>query len=76
MGKRMTLGPDSEGRDLCDLLRERLSVPEGVKWFEVRFSGGEPISVKCEYLPTALPLEPEEPDEEMPLAPNHRGLDG
>lgn len=66
-----------EGKDLCDLLRERLSIPDSVKWFEVRFAAGEPVLVRCEYHPEALPLAPEEPEAgDAPAAPGYGGLDG
>ncbi len=38
-----------KGRELCDLLRKELGVPEYTKSFEVRFALDEVISVKCEY---------------------------
>jgi hypothetical protein len=39
------------GKELMDLLRVELGIPEGVKWFEVRFALSEAISVKLEYTP-------------------------
>lgn len=42
-----------KGKELCDLLRRELGLPETVRWFEVRFSTDEPVSVKCDYLPRA-----------------------
>lgn len=42
-----------KGKELCELLRRELGLPETVRWFEVRFSRDEPISVKCDFLPRA-----------------------
>lgn len=42
-----------KGKELCDLLRRELGLPETVRWFEVRFCMEEPVSVKCDYLPRA-----------------------
>ena len=69
---------EGDGKDLCDLLRERLSIPDSVKWFEVRFAAAEPVTVRCEYTAEALPLPPEEPEPGDAPAPsqNYGGLDG
>lgn len=32
-----------------ETLRKMLNIPEHVKWFEVRVSVDEPITVKCEF---------------------------
>lgn len=66
---------EGEGGELCDLLRERLSIPRRAKWFEVRFAAGEPVTVRCEYMPEPQPL-PAEPGDEHAPEPNHGGLDG
>lgn len=39
----------NRARELSDLLRKELGIPENVKWFEVRFAVDETVSVKCEY---------------------------
>jgi len=44
------------GKQLQELLRDALQVPETVRSFEVRFAVGEIVTVKCEYFAT-------EPDE-------------
>jgi hypothetical protein len=40
-----------KGRELMELLRTELGIPDGVKWFEVRFAMSEAVSVKLEYTP-------------------------
>jgi hypothetical protein len=50
----MPLVPMSgRGKELCDMLRKELGVPDGVREFEVRFAMNEAISVRCKYLPNA-----------------------
>lgn len=71
----LLLPTGGEGKDLCDLMRERLGVPETARWFEVRFALGEPVTVRCEYHATQQPIPADEPDDE-PAPSNHRGLDG
>jgi hypothetical protein len=39
------------GKELCDMLREALSVPEGCRSFSVRFALNEVVAVTCEYMP-------------------------
>lgn len=39
------------GRELQKMLRERLGIPDRVRWFEVRFAMDEPVTVKCEFYP-------------------------
>jgi hypothetical protein len=39
------------GHELQKLLREKLNIPDRVRWFEVRFALNEPVSVKCEFYP-------------------------
>lgn len=46
------------GKELCDHLRKVLNIPEGVRWFEVRFAKDEAISVQCEYLPRQREEQP------------------
>lgn len=51
---RLPLVPtNGKGKELADLLRAELGIPEGVKWFEVRFAVSEAVSVKLEYTPRA-----------------------
>jgi hypothetical protein len=38
-----------KGKELQDLLRRELGIPESVKWFQVRFAMDELVSVTCEY---------------------------
>lgn len=40
-----------KGKELCDLLRAELSIPETASRFSVTFEIGELISVSCDYLP-------------------------
>ena len=39
------------GKELCDMLRKELGIPEGVQSFSVRFAMGDAITVECKYLP-------------------------
>lgn len=39
------------GKELIDLLRKELSIPEGVMSFEVRFAVNELVTVNCTYAP-------------------------
>ena len=39
------------GKELCDMLRKELDIPEGVQSFSVRFAMGEAVTVECKYLP-------------------------
>lgn len=39
------------GKELSEILIRELGIPDKTKWFEVRFALGEPVSVKCEFLP-------------------------
>jgi hypothetical protein len=39
------------GKELQDMLRKELGVPDGCRWFSVRFEVGEPVRVECEYTP-------------------------
>jgi hypothetical protein len=49
---RIAMGAHTgKGKELCDLLRRELSIPDGVKSFEVRFAVDEVITVRCEYVP-------------------------
>lgn len=41
------------GKELCDMLRAALKIPEHAKGFEVRFACGEFVTVRCEYMPKA-----------------------
>lgn len=40
-----------KGKEICDVLRRELRIPERARWFEVRFAVGEVVTIKCEYLP-------------------------
>lgn len=40
-----------KGKELQDLLRKELGIPEYVRWFEVRFAIDDPVIVRCEYTP-------------------------
>jgi hypothetical protein len=40
-----------KGRELADLLRRELGVPDNAISFEVRFALNEVVTVKCEYMP-------------------------
>lgn len=44
-------------KELADLLCKELGIPDGVRWFEVRFAVDECVSVKCEYCPKSQPVE-------------------
>ena len=69
------LSDSGEGAELRDLLMTALSVPPNATSFDVSFMGGQPVRVRCEYLPLAARethedlVEPEVPDA-------HRGLNG
>ena len=39
-----------KGKELQDLLRKELGIPDSVKWFQVRFAMDELVSVTCEYI--------------------------
>lgn len=39
------------GKELCDLLRKELRVPEGARSFEVKFHFDDVIRVTCDYMP-------------------------
>lgn len=38
------------GRELCDLLRRELNIPETAQWFQVRFDLEAPVTVQCGFL--------------------------
>lgn len=40
-----------KGKELCDLLRRELKVPEHTRSFSVKFEAGELVLVTCEYMP-------------------------
>ncbi|WP_399696601.1 hypothetical protein [Xenophilus sp.] len=61
-----------QGKELCEILREALGIPETCTGFTVRFGTNEPVAVNCDYYPQEVP---DEEDLEQP-AVNHRGLDG
>lgn len=42
---------DGRGKELQELLRKELGIPESCKWFQVRFAVDEVVSVTCEYMP-------------------------
>lgn len=59
--KLMALLPSSgRGKWLFDLVCEELGIPKNARWVEVRFAMGEPISVRCDYLPRRPNPEPGE----------------
>ncbi len=39
------------GKELSDMLREKLGVPDNVKNFSVRFAVDEVVTVRCEFMP-------------------------
>lgn len=52
MNSRDPLMPHrGRGKELNDLLRAELGVPEGCQEFSVRFAVGEVVSVSCKYQP-------------------------
>lgn len=56
--------------ELRDLLIRELNLPANLRWFEVRFAQGEPVSIKCEFL-----AGDPEPEEEDPQEPSYGSLD-
>lgn len=57
---------EGRGKELCDLLRAELGLPGGLRFFEVRFAEGEPINVRCEYVPSeGEPEGVDDPDAEQ-----------
>lgn len=42
------------GKELCDLLRKTLALPEGVQSFSVHFGVSEVVRVDCTYAPHVL----------------------
>ena len=40
-----------KGKELQELLRKELGIPERVQWFEVRFAIEEPVRVVCQFHP-------------------------
>ena len=51
--KTIRLKPHTgKGKELNDLLRRELRIPDSAKWYEVRFAAEELITVKCEYFAT------------------------
>jgi hypothetical protein len=50
--KRTAMHPyGGKGRELYEFLKKELCIPEGVRWFEVRFAMDEAVAVTCHYLP-------------------------
>lgn len=41
------------GKELCEMLRAELKIPDSVQWFEVRFHREEAVTVRCQYAPRA-----------------------
>ncbi len=39
------------GKELCDMLRKELGIPEGARSFDVRFAYDDIVTVRCEYMP-------------------------
>lgn len=60
-----------QGAELRDLLTEALNIPPNFKWFDVRFAAGEPVTVRCEFMPEE---QAEAEDDDAPNAP--ASLDG
>lgn len=60
-----------QGAELRELLTEALNIPPNCKWFDVRFAAGEPVTVRCEFMPEE---QAEAEDEDAPNAP--ASLDG
>ncbi len=60
-----------QGAELRDLLTEALNIPPNCKWFDVRFAVGEPVTVRCEFMPEE---QAEAEDDDAPNAP--ASLDG
>lgn len=50
-GKTFLVTTTGRGKELCDMLRKELGVPESAVSFEVRFAVDECVKVKCEYMP-------------------------
>lgn len=46
-----------KGKELCDLLRRELGIPELVTGFTVKFEMDDVVRVNCDYLPTERPGE-------------------
>lgn len=60
------------GRELYELLRTELGVPDCTRSMSVTFTVGEPVVVACEFFPVELP----EADDDAPPPEAHRGLNG
>ena len=39
------------GKEIMEYLRKQLDIPDGVRWFEVRFAMSEAVKVTLEYIP-------------------------
>lgn len=48
--KKALISTIGEGRELNDLLRARLGIPDSAKWYEIRVAAGEVITVTTEYI--------------------------
>lgn len=47
-----TLTPHSpEIKEIVDFLAEKLNLPNGLMWLEVRIALNEPVTVRCEFNP-------------------------
>lgn len=44
-----------KGKELLELLRRELGIPDSVVWFTVRFARDEVVSVTCEYMAKEQP---------------------
>lgn len=56
------LPTSGRGAEIRAYLEEALNLPKNLQWFDVRFALGEPVSVRCEFMPASA----EEPAEEEP----------
>jgi len=58
------LPTSGRGAEIRAYLEEALNLPKNLQWFDVRFALGEPVSVRCEFMP-APAAEADEPPEEF-----------
>jgi len=61
----MLISTSGKGKEIADYLREALNIPAHVRWFDVRFAVGEPVTVRCEFFPAEVP-EPEDDPADPP----------
>lgn len=55
MANKFLIPTDGKGKELQELLRRELGIPNTATSFEVRFAIDEVITVKCEYLAELRP---------------------